>query len=81
MVTPWNKLSEEFRHALLYGSGDRSIKFTYREANHTYHHDKPFEGVIANIERRWRNTDSDWMREELAKYQLSKICDVCHGSV
>jgi excinuclease ABC subunit A len=79
MVTPWKDLSEEFRHALLYGSGDRPLKFTYREANHTYHHDKPFEGVIANIERRWRNTDSDWMREELGKYQLSKPCDVCHG--
>jgi excinuclease UvrABC ATPase subunit len=62
-----------------YGSGTTSIKFTYREANHSYHHNKPFEGVIPNIERRWRNTDSDWMREELTKYQLSKMCDACHG--
>ncbi len=79
MVTPWNKLPEEFHHALLYGTGDKSIKFTYKEANHTYNHDKPFEGVLANIDRRWRNTDSDWMREELGKYQMSKTCDVCHG--
>ncbi|MGB9153150.1 MAG: excinuclease ABC subunit UvrA [Alphaproteobacteria bacterium] len=79
MVAPWNALPEEFRQALLFGTGDKSIKFTYREANHTYHHDKPFEGVIPNIERRWRNTDSDWMREELGKYQLSKPCDICHG--
>ena len=79
MVAPWKDLPEEFRNALLFGSGDKAIKFTYREANHTYHHDKPFEGVIPNIERRWRNTDSDWMREELGKYQLSKPCDVCHG--
>ncbi|MDE2028949.1 MAG: excinuclease ABC subunit UvrA [Alphaproteobacteria bacterium] len=79
MVTPWNRLPQDFRDALLYGTGDRAIKFTYREANHTYHHDKPFEGVIPNIERRWRSTDSEWMREELAKYQLSKPCDVCHG--
>jgi len=79
MVAQWKDLSEEFRNALLYGSGDRAIKFTYREANHTYHHDKPFEGVIPNIERRWRTTDSDHMREELSKYQLSKVCDVCHG--
>jgi len=79
MVAPWNKLPEEFRQALLFGTGDKPIKFTYREANHTYNHNKPFEGVIPNIERRWRTTDSDWMREELAKYQLSKPCDVCHG--
>jgi excinuclease ABC subunit A len=79
MLTPWNKLPEEFRNALLYGTGDTPIKFTYREANHSYRHNKPFEGVIPNIERRWRNTDSDWMRDELSKYQLSKPCDVCRG--
>ncbi len=79
MVTPWKKLPEEFQHALLYGTGDKAIKFTYREANHTYQHNKPFEGVIPNIERRWRNTDSNWMREELAKYQVSKPCEVCLG--
>ena len=79
MVAQWKDLPEEFRTALLYGTGDKSVKFTYREANHTYHHDKPFEGVIPNIERRWRQTDSESQREELGKYQLSKICDVCHG--
>jgi excinuclease ABC subunit A len=79
MSAPWKDLPEDFRQALLYGTGDTAIKFTYKEANHTYHHDKPFEGVIPNIERRWRNTDSDWMREELSKYQLSKPCDVCCG--
>jgi excinuclease ABC subunit A len=79
MMTPWKDLPETFRQALLFGTGDTPIKFTYREANHTYNHNKPFEGVIPNIERRWRNTDSDWMREELSKYQLSKPCDICHG--
>ncbi|MFA4994931.1 MAG: excinuclease ABC subunit UvrA [Bdellovibrionales bacterium] len=79
MVTPWNKLPEDFQKALLYGTGATPVKFTYREANHSYKHNKPFEGVIPNIERRWRNTDSNWMREELAKYQMSKTCDVCHG--
>ncbi len=79
MGAPWNSLSKEFRNALLFGTGDRAIKFTYREANHTYRHDKPFEGVIPNIERRWRQTDSEWMREELGKFQLSKPCDVCGG--
>lgn len=79
MVTPWQKLPQDFRDALMYGTGTTKVKFTYREANHTYHHDKPFEGVIPNIERRWRTTDSNWMREELGKFQLSKLCDVCHG--
>jgi excinuclease ABC subunit A len=79
MTTPWKDLTQEFRDALLYGTGDRVMKFTYREAGYQHHHDKPFEGVIANLERRWRNTESDWMREELSKYQLSKLCDSCHG--
>ncbi|MFA5041158.1 MAG: excinuclease ABC subunit UvrA, partial [Bdellovibrionales bacterium] len=79
MVTPWNKLSEEFRNVVLYGTGEKPVKFTYRSENHTFHHNKPFEGVIPNIARRWRETESNWMREELSKYQLSKPCDVCHG--
>jgi excinuclease ABC subunit A len=79
MVTPWQQLPEEFRHALLYGSGDRIVQFTYREGPHRYKHNKPFEGVLANLDRRWKNTESDWMREELARYQASKPCDTCHG--
>ncbi len=79
MVAPWNKLPEEFRTALLYGTGEQAVSFSYREGSRSYQHNKPFEGVIPNIERRWRQTDSDFMREELGKYQLSKPCDVCHG--
>ena len=79
MMMAWKDLPTEFRNALLYGSGDRNIKFTYKEGNHTYRHDKPFEGVLANLDRRWKNTESDWMREELEKYQASKPCDVCNG--
>lgn len=79
MNTPWKDLDKDFKQALLYGSGDRDIVFTYREGPHTFRHNKPFEGVLANLERRWKNTESDWMREELAKYQTSKQCEVCHG--
>lgn len=79
MVTPWDKLPQDFRDILLYGTGDKPVKFTYRESGHTYQHNKPFEGVIPNIERRWRQTESAWMREELSKYQLSKPCDACRG--
>jgi excinuclease ABC subunit A len=79
MNTPWQDLDEDFKQALLHGSGDREIHFTYRDGNHSYRHEKPFEGVLNNLERRWKNTESDWMREELTKYQSSKPCDVCHG--
>ena len=79
MNTPWNLLTEEFRHALLYGSGDRDVVFTYKEGNRSYKHDKPFEGVLANLDRRWKNTESDWMRDELTKFQASKLCETCHG--
>ena len=79
MKTPWKDLDADFRQALLHGSGDRDIIFTYHDGNHSYRHNKPFEGVLANLDRRWKQTESDWMRDELAKYQTSKPCEVCHG--
>ncbi len=79
MNKPWKDLDADFKHALLYGTGDRDIHFAYREGPHSYRHDKPFEGVLANLDRRWKNTESDWMREELTKYQTSKLCDTCNG--
>jgi excinuclease ABC subunit A len=77
--TPWHDLDESFRNAILHGTGDRDIKFTWKEGPHSYHHDKPFEGVLHNLERRWKNTESEWMKQELEKYQSSKPCDTCHG--
>ncbi len=79
MATPWKDLDERFRQIVLHGSGDEKIVFTYQDGNHTYKHDKPFEGVLKNLERRWRTTESNWMREELSRYQASKPCDVCGG--
>ena len=79
MRTPWHDLDEDFRHAILYGTGDREITFTYDEGPHRFRHDKPFEGVLANLERRWKQTESDWLREELGRYQTSKPCEVCGG--
>ena len=79
MKTPWKDLDKDFREAVLHGTGDRIISFTYLDGNHSYRHEKPFEGVLNNLDRRWKNTESDWMREELAKYQTSQPCEVCHG--
>ncbi|MEG6509430.1 excinuclease ABC subunit UvrA [Methyloligella sp. 2.7D] len=79
MTMPWKDLPEEFRAVLLYGSGDEEITFTYDDGVRRYSTTKPFEGVIVNIDRRWRETESSWVREELSRYQSSQPCQVCNG--
>ena len=65
--------------ALLYGSDADEITFVYEDGLRRYKTIKAFEGVIGNIERRWRETDSDWVREELSRYQGSHPCEACGG--
>ena len=72
---PWHTLTQEQKDLILYGSGDEAIKINWNG----FVYEKPYEGVIPNIERRWRESDSDAMRSELAKYQSEKPCPVCHG--
>jgi len=79
MDTPWNKLPKHVQLAILYGTGDEEVTFTYFDGTRNYKTVKPFEGVIGNIERRWRETDSDWVREELERYQGSHPCEACGG--
>ncbi|WP_083556155.1 excinuclease ABC subunit UvrA [Hyphomicrobium sp. NDB2Meth4] len=79
MDTPWNKLPKHVQLALLYGTGEDEITFTYFDGTRNYKTVKAFEGVIGNIERRWRETDSDWVREELERYQGSHPCEACGG--
>ena len=79
MRTPWEELPETVRDVILYGSGDTEITFAYEDGVRTYKTEKPFEGVIGNIERRWRETDSAWVREELARFQGANPCDACNG--
>ena len=55
------------------------MTITYDDGLRSYKTKKAFEGVIGNIERRWRETDSEWMREELAQYQSDHQCSVCNG--
>ncbi len=76
---PWAELPERIRRILLYGSGDEPVTMTYDDGVRTYQTTKPFEGVIPNMERRWRETDSSWVRDELARYQTSTRCEACGG--
>ena len=79
MKTPWERLPKHVQLAILFGSGDEEVAFTYWDGSRDYTTEKPFEGVIGNIERRWKETDSDWVREELSRYQASYPCDTCNG--
>lgn len=72
---PWHTLTQQQKNLILYGSGSEAIKINWNG----FVYEKPYEGVIPNIERRWRESDSEAMRAELAKYQSEKPCPVCHG--
>jgi len=79
MSTPWEKLPKKVQDAILYGTGDEEVDFFYEDGVRRYTNTKPFEGVIGNIERRFRETESDWVREELSRYQDAHPCDACGG--
>ena len=79
MDEPWYKLSADARDVVLNGSKGTKIKFTYDDNARKYEVEKPFEGVLPNLERRWRETDSSWVREELGRYQSDTPCETCHG--
>src|SRR6266851_2625831 len=80
MPTPWRDLSQKVRDTILYGSGDTPIAMKYDDGLRSYTTNRAFEGVITNMERRYRETDSAWVREELGRYQSAKTCEVCHGA-
>ncbi len=78
--TPFNEIPEDIRDVILYGSGDTSITFEYIYDRKTTKRKHPFEGVIPNMQRRYLDTDSIMVREELAKYQSNKPCPACAGT-
>ncbi|MGC9055031.1 MAG: excinuclease ABC subunit UvrA, partial [Candidatus Hydrogenedens sp.] len=79
-LTPWKDLPDTFKEIILYGSGDEYIRFTYHMANSSYETYKPFEGVIPNLERRYRETTSNRAREMIEKYMATHICRSCQGT-
>ncbi|MBV9782806.1 MAG: excinuclease ABC subunit UvrA [Acidisphaera sp.] len=75
----WSDLPEAVRQAVLFGSAE-PVAFAYKDGVRSYTVTKPFEGVIRNLERRRKETDSAWVREELSRYQAEKPCAVCRGA-
>ncbi|SMF75821.1 Excinuclease ABC subunit A [Azospirillum oryzae] len=80
MTTPWQELPEKVRQTILFGSGGSAITMTYDDGLRRYQTNKAFEGIVNNLERRYRETDSAWTRDELSKYQSSQPCEVCKGA-
>ena len=79
MRTPWERLPKHVQLAILFGSGEEEVAFTYEDGVRKYQTMKTFEGVIGNIERRFRETDSDWVRDELSRFQTAHPCESCNG--
>jgi excinuclease ABC subunit A len=77
--TPWRDLPEKARNVILSGSGADAVTMQYDDGLRSYRTTKPFEGVIPNMDRRWRETDSAWVREELGRFQSSNPCETCKG--
>jgi excinuclease ABC subunit A len=77
--TKWKDLPKKTQDTMLYGSGEDAIRFVYDDGLRSYETRKPFEGVVTNLERRWRETESDWAREEMAKYFTDIPCASCKG--
>jgi excinuclease ABC subunit A len=75
----WKDLPAFVQQVFLHGSGDEEIKFRYDEGGRVYEVSRAFEGVIPNMERRYRETDSNWIREEFERYQNNRPCGTCGG--
>ena len=80
MSTPWRDLPKKVRDTILQGSGGESIAMRYDDGIRQYQTTKPFEGVIPNLDRRWKETDSSWVREELERFQHESKCESCNGA-
>ena len=79
MNAKWKDLPPKIQQVFLYGSGNEEIQFRYDEGGRIYQVKRSFEGVIPNMERRYRETDSSWIREEFERYQNNRFCGVCEG--
>jgi excinuclease ABC subunit A len=76
---PWEDLPKKAKDIILHGSGEEEIKFIYDDGMRRYETKKSFEGVIPNMERRYKETDSSWVREDMERFQDTSPCDVCKG--
>ena len=78
--TAFKDLPKKAQDVILHGSGDKAVKMIYADEKRSYTIDRPFEGVVPNMERRFRETDSSWARDELGKYQTVSKCEICDGA-
>jgi excinuclease ABC subunit A len=78
--TAWNELPDEVHAVILHGTKGKPVTLRFIDGRKSYEVKKPFEGVIGNLNRRMLQTESAWMREELAKYQSAAPCETCHGA-
>jgi excinuclease ABC subunit A len=76
---PFKDLPEKAKRVILYGSDGDPVTMEYDDGLRSYKTTKPFEGVIPNLDRRWRETDSAWIRDELSRYQSTSPCEACNG--
>jgi len=79
MTTPWRELHEIARDVILYGSRGEAVRMAYDDGLRAYEVRKPFEGVITNLERRYKETESDWSRDEISRYMSATPCAACGG--
>ena len=79
MTVPFKDLSSTAQEVVLNGSGGERVPLTYDDGDRSYTTQRAFEGVVPNMERRWKETDSDWIREELGRYQATAVCEACNG--
>ena len=79
MNEPWEDLPKKAQAVILQGSGEEEIKFTYDDGMRRYETKKAFEGVVPNMERRYEETDSAWIQEDMERYQTQAPCEVCNG--
>ncbi|MDA0675188.1 MAG: excinuclease ABC subunit UvrA, partial [Proteobacteria bacterium] len=79
LTTAFGKLPKKVQNAILFGSGDEPVGIDYDDGQRSYTVSKPFEGVIPNMERRWHETVSAWIRDELSRFQTVTVCANCKG--
>ena len=80
IYTPFKDLPKKVQEVFLYGSGEAEIKFYYEKEDRRYHYSRPFEGVIPNLDRRYHETDSYHIREEIERYMSIRPCPSCGGA-
>ncbi|MCA0401066.1 MAG: excinuclease ABC subunit UvrA [Proteobacteria bacterium] len=79
LTKPWADLPDSAKMVLLYGSGQEPVRFAYNDGMRAYEVKKPFEGIITNLERRYKETESDWSREEISRFMSETPCKDCGG--